>query len=303
MIEVGRAVGALQQILDGSSYFPYLIRNVRHVGFKIGGHALLMDIDFGSGRVKISRHEAAGSQEPEVWVTVEERSLLEADVKAPRLSVRQLWTPQRAEPHPALEQILARCFDVGLHGPARSDREDLVFGALFGFTTPEVLWQHSTSGVRVLLYRAGIEGLDACVTSGFTDPEIGTTEFPEPLLGFGYELVMLCQRDEPVLWKEFQGWARYVLETGNHVLRGNWLEYQEGRIPGTDLGGFLVVAPATFPARFPLAGGYGQFNLLLGATPTELEAAKRSSVVPVAQQLFEKGYQDWSTSRRDSVPV
>lgn len=303
MIEVGRVVAKLHEIFDHSPYFPYVVRNLKDIGFRIDDQTLRMNVDLEAGRIKVSKADAATS-EPEVWVRLEGPSLLDADARAPRLSVEVTGVARNATWHPALGQILTRCFDVGIRGPARADREDLVYESLFGFRTPTVLWHDSHSELRVLLYREGIRSYDACVTSGFTNPEIGAPVVSEPhqiLLGFGYELVMLAPSGERALTKELVGWARYVLESGNHVLRGNWLEYEEGRIPGTDLGGFLVVAPATLPDFFPLAHGCGQWNLLLGATPTEIGLAKRSSVIPVAQRLFESGYDDWSTSRRKSV--
>jgi hypothetical protein len=121
------------------------------------------------------------------------------------------------------------------------------------------------------------------------------------LPGFGYELIILCQGEVPVLCRELVGWAQYVLNHRQHIVRGNWLEYEEGIIPQTDLGGFLIVAPATFPASFPLSGGRAEWNLLLGVTPAESSEAKRSGVVPVAQKLFEHGYRDWSPPRRAPV--
>jgi hypothetical protein len=301
----GRVVTSLQAMLDRSPYFYYVFRHVTRAGFRIGGRVFFLDMDFRSGRVRMSLAESSAAAEPEFWVEMDRRSLLEASATSPVRATVSRSTRGKDLPG-ALDEILARCLDGSRAGPAAADREALVFGPLFGFPAPETLWRSPDGAVRVLLYREGLEGLTACVTSGFTNPEVGKPAFPSKdhrLLGFGYELVVLCRGDVPVLWRELEGWARYVLETGNHVLRGNWLEYREGLIPNTDLGGFVVVAPATFPDSFPLAGGLGQWNLLLGVTPAELREAKQLGVVPVAQRLFESGCRDWSPPRRDSVLV
>ncbi len=90
---------------------------------------------------------------------------------------------------------------------------------------------------------------------------------------------------------------------GDATVRDNWPNrpvFPEMIGQWLFLGG-VIVAPATFPESFPLSGGLGQWNLLLGVTPTELREAKQSGVVPVAQRLFESGFRDWSSPRRASV--
>jgi hypothetical protein len=280
------------------------MRHARQVGFKLDGQVILMNISFETGDVRFSvGHEEA---DPELWVTAKADDLLKTDPERPRVPVQVTRPRDSGVPEAVLLETVRRCFGSRSAESVWTDREELVYGSLFDFRTPEVLWQAPDRRVRVLLYRDVLEGHDACVTSGLTDPDMGGAVVSQPgqaLLGFGYELVMLCRRDEPSLWREFVGWARYVVENNAHILRGNWLEYDQDRIPETDLGGFLVVAPATFPDSFPLVEGWGQWNLLLGATPPELNEAKESGVVAVAQRLFESGYQDWSTSRRASVMV
>jgi hypothetical protein len=96
-------------------------------------------------------------------------------------------------------------------------------------------------------------------------------------------------------------WTDYVCRTKEHILRLNWLEYQEPRIPNTTLSGFIVVPPLTIPEHFPVNGGSAVWNLLLGVTAEELAVAKKDGALAVAKKLADAGFVDWTPAERPST--
>lgn len=91
-------------------------------------------------------------------------------------------------------------------------------------------------------------------------------------------------------------------ETNNHIYPGQFVEYREGKIPNTDLSGFIVVPPIDLPEFIPVASGYGRINLLLGVTAEELQIAKtEDDIYIVADAMFEHGYINYSPAVRESV--
>ncbi len=188
LVDDGRVATSLQAMLNRSPYFYYVFRHVTQAGFRIGRRVFMLDMDFPSGQVRLSLADSSSDADPEFWLDVDEKALLDAHATSPVRATVSRSTRGRHLPK-ALDEILARCLDGSRTGPAAADREVLVFGPLFDFQEPETLWRSPRGDVRVLLYRQGLQGLTACVTSGFTDPEAGKPASPskeESLLGFGY---------------------------------------------------------------------------------------------------------------------
>jgi hypothetical protein len=297
-------VQAMQQIIQNSPFFPILFPIATQFGLSLGRDGILVNLDFPADNVDFEYVDDVTKATPALWVEVKERDLLrfaEEGVAIPNLKVRT----DSAILHPALERLLMRLFTPASAKMPVSDREDLIYASLFGFKDPVGVWQGEEPPVIVLSYPEAVGGLHAFVTSGFSNPELGPPAFTfreTTLSGFGYELVMLAEDLEGPLRDQFVAWARYVCRTKEHIVRGNWLEYEEGLLPGSTIGGYLIVPPTKFPDKFPMGEGrMAWWNLLLPATPQEIAAAKQSGALDVAQRIFEAGFEDFSPLNRPST--
>jgi hypothetical protein len=81
--------------------------------------------------------------------------------------------------------------------------------------------------------------------------------------------------EEEALTTELAEWVAYSIGRRAPILQGEWLENDEGAIPGTGFSGFIVQKPGFLPDGFPVLGGWATWNLLNGATAEEL-ASKRT---------------------------
>lgn len=306
MIDRDRVSEALQTILQSDEHFPLLMRNASRVGFRFGEEVFLLEMDAEQGRVGLEHHASAQGLDPELWVEIAPEALFARAFEGRQATGFRIQTGPRGQVlHPSMERLIARIIEGG--DAARhplSDREDLIYPALFGFGEPQPVWQQAGGGVQVLRFAGAYEGRDAWVSSGLSDPARGPS--PLEIEGFrpavaGYELVLFAAPEDAVLGQQLAGWVDYVCQTRSHILQGSWLEYAEGRIPQTSLSGFLVVPPITIPDRFPLQDGIVHWSLLLGATGQEIEVAKESSVIDIAQALFDAGWIDFSAAHRESV--
>jgi hypothetical protein len=298
-------VKALQTILPRSPHFPLLFRRATRFGLSTGVEGLAVDLDFARGSVDF---EYVGEPTPDrapLWLEVRERDLLAFASDAKPLPRPKIVRPAGSDAPPELERLLLRVFTAPGTPTPVSDREDLVYPALFGTRPAQQLWKAEDLPVQVLFYPEAVEGRHAYVTSGFSNPELGPPATPPddvPPSGFGYEMI-LFEEEQALgpLAGQFVAWVRYVCRSREHVVRGNWLEYAEGGLPGTVLAGFLIVPPVTIPRTFPVGTGQAQWSLLLGATAEELALAKQTRVMDVAQKLLEAGYRDAVPVQRPSV--
>jgi hypothetical protein len=297
-------VHALQDILDNSPYFEFLFRNAAQFGVSLGRDGVLVNMDYDQEEVGFEYVADVTQAHPPLWVEMKERDLLafaQGGAPIPNLKVKV----ERAVLHPSLERMLMRVFTPpGLPLPV-SDREDLIYASLFGFKPGLEMALTQDPEVVALAYPEAIDGLHVYASSGFSNPQLGPPAFTfkdQSLSGFGYELVMLSEELEGTLKTQFINWVAYVCRTKEHIVRGNWLEYEEGLLPGTSIGGYLIVPPTKFPDKFPMGENrMAWWNLMLPATPAELKAAKQSGVLDVAQKIFEAGFEDFSPLNRPST--
>ena len=299
-------VRALRAILDRSPFFPLLLHRTRRFGIALGTDSVVVDLDWDAGKVEVTQVADVATAEAPLWLaaTADGLDALAAGGGAvPDLMIRS----ERTVPT-AAERLLLAVFAPAHAPPMTSgDREVVIYPALFGDATPRRLWRAPDGGppVEVLMYPDAIDGLHALVTSGLSNPELGPPAFAyaeATLSGFGYELAMLTDEADGVHAGQFVAWVEYVCRTDAHLIRGNWLELDGGTVPGTSLGGFLIVPPTRFPGEFPLGeGGEVWWSLLLPATIEEIAEAKRTGVMGVAAKIFDAGHEDFSPLTRPST--
>ena len=297
-------VRALQVILPRSPHFPFFWRSADRFGVSTGREGMLVNLDFENESITFEYVPDPRESTSALWIEMKERDLLALANELRVVPDLKIVRPAAVTLNPAMERMLLRVFTPPGAPTPITDREDLIYPALFGFGEPKVLWQADDLPVQVLFYPEAVEGQHAYVTSGLSNPELGppaTTTEGLPPSGFGYELILLDEKLLSLLAGQFVAWTRYVCRTKEHVLRGNWLEYSEGGLPDTNLAGFLIVPPLLIPEEFPVGAGTAQWNLLLGATAEELALAKSTSVMDVAQKLLEAGYRDLTPMQRPSV--
>lgn len=309
----------LERILERSPYFEFLCRHIASIGFKFpdcsevvllagkqGQRTPLAEMlglsSSNIGIVDIQSVEQTDESAAEIWVEFDESEWMELAEKGTPVSKMRI---SATGIHPRIETMVQRIFFPLAEGYPLADRIELIYGSMFGFQEPQWVWKSERKDLFVLKYERVYNGLDAYITAGFTNPELGRSaiEFEDrPVSGYGYELMILAEPEDTVYRKELIGWANHVVETGKHIYPGEYLSYKEERIAGTDLGGFIVVPPIDFPEIIPVGAGYGRLNLLLGVTAQELNIAKyEDDIYIVADRLFEEGYINFTPTRRGSV--
>ncbi len=297
-------IRSLQTIFGRSPHFPFLFRSVTALGVSTGREGVLVNLDFAGGRVEFDFVADTAEAPAPFWVEMREKDLLAFAENLAPIPNLKVETPAGSQVPPGLERLAARVFRAPGSKAPESDREEVIYASLFGFQEPRLLWQSEDLPVRVLVYPEALEGFDVWVTSGFSSPDLSPAATPQNGVtpsGWGYELILVSEPKETILPGQFSAWARRVCKTREHILRGNWLEYPEGSIPKTSLAAFVVVPPLRIPGSFPVGEGTCVWNLLLGVTAEELEHAKRTNVLEVAQQLLEAGYRDTTPIERPSV--
>ena len=297
-------VQALQSVFEKSPYFPFLLSCAPQFGLSVGRDGILVNLDAVQQSVDFDYVADTKKAKPPLWVEAREKDVVaygESGAAIPNLKV---YT-EAAVLNPAVERLLMAVFTPLMVKRPLSDREDLIYASVFGFKEPQGVWQAEGWPVTVLAYPDAFDGLHAFVTSGFSNPELGPPAFEaegRTLSGFGYELVLLSEDLEGPFRDQFVAWVRYVCRTKEHIVRGNWLEYEEGLLPNSTIGGYLVVPPTKFPGEFPMGEGReAWFNVLLPATPAEIALAKKSDILDVAQAIFDAGFADWSPLNRPST--
>ncbi|NEW09786.1 suppressor of fused domain protein [Paenibacillus sp. SYP-B3998] len=313
----------LESVLEKSPYFEYLCRYVSLIGFKFkddydivsltGNNETLQFanmLDLTSpkyGIVDIQTVKLIDEKTLDLLIEIDESDLVlyaEKGIPITKMSISS--SNGKVQILPQIEKIINRIFMPPKDGQFLvSDRIELIYGGLLGYNEPKIVWSSSKSDLIVLKYEKGYDGYDVFVSSGFTNPGIGKSllAFNEgPASGYGYELMIFSKPDDTVLCRELINWVKYVDDTGKHIYPGQYLEYQEGAISGTDISGFIIVPPIDLPHLFPVGVGYGTFLLFIGVTAKELNVVKKEDdIYVIADLFFEKGYINYTPVQRDSV--
>ncbi|MBV7275914.1 suppressor of fused domain protein [Clostridium sp. PL3] len=299
-------VSALRIVLEKSPYFEYLYRNAKQIGFKFEKECELLTLDYEKESVNIKTFDSGKKLEPELWVELDEAELIRFAEKGIALSRIVISTSDKGQLlDPAIDTILRRIFmpPTDKKYPL-NDRVELIYGGMFGFQEPTIVWKSDKSQLLVIKYDNVFNGLDVYITAGFTNPtlEHSLIELEEgKISGYGYELMIFAESDDIVFHRELISWAKYIDDTGNHIYQGQYLEYNEGIIQGTNLAGFILLTPIEFPEVIPVSDGFGVLNLLIGVTEKELQVAKKQDIYDVADKLLENGYVNFTPANRESV--
>ncbi|HLP90636.1 MAG TPA: suppressor of fused domain protein [Nostocaceae cyanobacterium] len=303
-------ITAIQHILESSPYFEFIFPHLSQLGIKIENEVILLNFDYFHLKINFSYFPITTNLHPQLWIHISEKALLDFAFQQIGIEHLVLENPGTSKPpiHPALERLVLKCFfNPSIVNSNITDREELIYAALFSFQPAQIIWQHSKFDIKVLKYAQAFNDLDVYVTSGLSNPEMGdcpifTDEFK--LIGWGYELILLSPPDTLILGEQLVGWTKYIINTGNHILREDWLEYEEKTIPQTKLSGFIITSPLSFPEQFPLLDGTCFWHLLLGVTQPELNMIKNSNgeyIEYFLKQLINVGYCDYTTIDRKSV--
>lgn len=280
--------GLLSQLLSRAAYVYFLARHVAQVGVRVDGVVMLLDLNARTGEVSVTLCELEDQARPTLWVECALSELESAARDGTSVTGLVIRTgPMGQVVHPRAEQLLIRCFQAPPY--PIDDREELIYPALFGFEPPRIVWESRQTLLRVLHYEDSASGSSFCVSSGLSEPWAWQPAeiYDQGVSGAGYELVVKTL--EPAVVKEFSGWVQYVEQSESHLLPGNWLEYEAGKlIPGTNLAGFLVVKPTSFLPDFPVGSSNAHWHSLVPVSLAQLDHAKRSDVFQVAEMVEDK---------------
>ncbi len=178
----------LSQLFSRSPYTYFLGRHVSQVGLRVGAVAMLLNLNDQSDEVSLQAYVPDRAC-PTFWGECN-LAALELAVKEGR-SVSDVVIrtgPKGQVVHPRVEQILLRCFQVPPF--PINDREDLIYPALFCFSTPLNVRDSKTILLRVLQYSSPHTSFSA--SSGLSDPSAWQPAeiYDEHVSGAGYEVVM-----------------------------------------------------------------------------------------------------------------
>jgi hypothetical protein len=275
----------LARLLRRTDYVYFLARHVTQIGIRVNDQAFLLGLDASSREISLKICDEPNLTRPAFWVECD-LGALESAVREEK-SVSELVVrtgPLGQVVHPRVEQLLLRCFEAPPY--PIDDRESLVYASLFGFSEPHVLWESKRQLLRVLQYRQDERAAAYCVTSGISEPWAWQPAhiYGSEVSGAGYELV-IKSNIQPVI-REFVSWAQYIEDTGAHLLPGNWLEFEQGKIiPGTNIAGFLVVKPTSFLPYFPTGSSIANWHSLVPVASRELKLAKETDAFHVADMV------------------
>jgi len=279
---------ALQELFERSVYFDYLYRNISRIGFDFGNSYAIVNFNYESGEICFEKVDK--KDETPIWIGISEENL--EDLAKQIFENKSIITIHTSNSkriiHPTIERIIINIFSKKNY-INENEKEEIIYSSLFSFVEPVLICDFS--GVKIYKYGNQPDGLDVYVTSGLFEKNKSD----------GCELMILADLSDVVMINEFINWTKYVVEKGKSILRGDWLEYKEGKIPGTSLSGFIVVEPLKIPESFTIVDRIFKWNLLLGVTNNELELAKRKGVYEVAQKIFENGYIDYTPILRNDL--
>ncbi len=301
---MGRTVvESLGHAIKRSDYRALLARGVTALGFLADDEAVILRSDPETMRMKFEPCASIRDAKVQAWAVVDKRKLLALDERA---SLPIEMRPAGSTPVPTkLARLVQRTFQApGFEAPL-TERRDLVYATMFGDDVSVLLGSKSGT-LEVLRYRNGLRGLDVAVTSGISNPERAPTEFFRNLdpraMGAGYELIALCEPGDTRVSDQLGAMVRVSASRAEHLLPSEWVWLNGECLADSDIGGFLILAPTTFPEVFPVGNGLAHFTLLLPVTMAEVQYARRTRVLEVAKLLASHGIRDTGPLRRASVP-
>jgi len=269
------------QSLCATEYFNILWRKLHKFGFKFDNEYLVCDINEG-GFATCHEVEMASLDQAELWFELDEQQLIDFAYDN-RKSVDVKIVTSNPERVPLSLQLLAlRLFQKSFNKKFPiSDREELIYPALFDYKDPDLLWE-SAGGVRALCYPGGYEGLDVYVSSGFSNPEMKPAALKSEdykIMGYGYELILFAKPEAKYLRDIFIYAVQNICETKHHIMRDHWVKFEEGfPLETGGLAGLVCVTPTWVPEYFPLQNGVVYWNLLVGVGAEELAIAENQGV-------------------------
>jgi len=269
------------QGLTSTEYYPMLWKNLQRFGFKFGEDYLICDLAK-AGYAKCRSVNTASLDEADLWFDLQENELIDFRYQRRDSMSVKVTTSSPSRVPLSLQLLALRLFQKSFDKKYPiTDREDLIYHALFSFKEPEVLWK-SKGGVKALLYPEAHEGYDVYVSSGFSNPSMKPAALESDdfkIMGYGYELIMFAKPTATLMRDIFIYAVQSICETKHHIMRDHWVRFDKGFPYETGgLAGLVAVTPTWVPEYFPLQSGVVYWNLLVGVNEKELKIAEKKGV-------------------------
>lgn len=299
-------INILRSVMIKSPYFEFLYRNINVIGFDFGNEYIFLfikEID----ELSIKKVFSNTSIKAELWIKLDKAELCNLGLKkVPVTNLRISMGENGQSLNPEVETIIQRIFMPPENNEYPSeDLLDLVYGGLFNFQEPKVVWKSKNKFLYVLKYKKVYYDLDLYITYGFTSPNLKPSALKldeGKISGYGYELMMFAKEDDKELISEFIDWVRYVDDTENHIYQDQYLEYGEGvKLPNTDIAGFIILNSIGLPYTIPVNNGFAALSMFIGVTEQELKESKQKGIDEVAEKLKDVGYINYTSKKRKSV--
>lgn len=272
----------LAKILERTEFPYFVLRLAPYVEIVVDEASLLLVWDVLEGEPLLAMKSPGDPVEVSVRVEMTRANLIKAirtrgEVKG---LVVEPGVPGKRLPN-TIKCLAERCFAVPPFDC--TDRDELVYPALFGTTTRQQVWESPTGSIRVFCYPIAGEGKVHCVSSGLSNclMQYGTGSGKDPV---GYELIAILDSIESV--QEFCSWVSYLVQGGSDILPDERLICRSGQtIPGTEYAGFLVTRPHTVLPCFPVGSRLASWHYLVPATQAELRAAEHEGTEKIVRSL------------------
>lgn len=299
-------ISILRKTMIKSMYFEFFCRNVNIIGFRFSDSEEYLFIKE-KNQVSIEKASLDNAIKAELWVELDKEELYNFELKGNQISKLKIYTGQKGQIlNPQVEMIIQRIFMPPKNGKYPiEDLLDLVYGGLFNFQEPRVVWRSQKKSLYVLKYKQVYDYSDLYITYGFTNPDLNSSALKldeGKISRYGYEMMIFAKEDDKELISEFIDWVKYVDDTENHIYQGQYLEYGDGvKLPNSDIAGFIILNPLGLPYTIPVADGYSTLSMFMGITEEELREVKQKGIYEIAEKLKGAGYINYTPQKRNSV--
>lgn len=247
-------------LISDSRYAEILSLHVSDILVVMGSNKLKVSFS-DDGRVELE--VAEGSLDIPIVVTQDE-----SDEK---LSF-QIEVPSGDRLSLVVSKMLYSVFNPGeISLNAKDELVTIIYPYLFCGVEHEEVGHIADSNVEVLRFNSAVDGYDAYVTSGVSNPNTYNTELKgtdgRELSGLGIEYLYFAKRSEEFAADKVMEVLDFYLSQGKELERKNHIKVRVDQ----DIAGLLIRRPINYPSHVLIQTGEVFLNVIIGLHENELD--------------------------------